>query len=147
MPVAGANALHPAQFLAAMVSSMPLGFYSPSHLVQDAKRHGVEVRSVDVMCSELDSTLEDLPHPPAVRLGLGRIAKLRPAAAERIVAARRASVSTRLDAVGDPCGATTIATATQRRFAGWLPAKAQPQRSHRLLQTEPGLRRGQAWPI
>ena len=32
------------EFLAAMLNSQPLGFYSPSQLVQDAKRHGVEVR-------------------------------------------------------------------------------------------------------
>jgi DNA polymerase III alpha subunit len=32
-----------------MLNSQPLGFYSASQLVQDAKRHGVEVRRVDVM--------------------------------------------------------------------------------------------------
>lgn len=60
---------HPAEFLAAMLNSQPLGFYSPSQLVQDAKRHGVKVRAADVMVSDVDCTLEDLPHPPAVRLG------------------------------------------------------------------------------
>ena len=43
---------HPAEFLAAMLNSQPLGFYSGSQLVQDAKRHGVEVRRVDVMHSD-----------------------------------------------------------------------------------------------
>ena len=61
---------HPAEFLAAMLNSQPMGFYSPSQLVQDARRHGVEVRRVDVMHSDWDCTLEGLPHPPAVRLGL-----------------------------------------------------------------------------
>ena len=51
---------HPAEFLAAMLNSQPLGFYTPSQLVQDAKRHGVEVRRVDVMCSEVDCTLEEV---------------------------------------------------------------------------------------
>jgi error-prone DNA polymerase len=78
----------PAAFLAAMLNSQPLGFYSPSQLVQDAKRHGVDVRAVDVMFSALDATLEDLPHTPAVRLGLGLIAGLKRTSAERIVAAR-----------------------------------------------------------
>jgi error-prone DNA polymerase len=50
----------PACFLVAMLNSQPLGFYSPSQLVQDAKRHGVEVRAVDVMCSEWDCTLKEL---------------------------------------------------------------------------------------
>jgi error-prone DNA polymerase len=49
---------HPAEFLAAMLNSQPLGFYTPSQLVQDAQRHGVEVRRVDVMVSEEDATLE-----------------------------------------------------------------------------------------
>ena len=78
----------PAAFLAAMLNSQPLGFYSPNQLVQDAKRHGVAVRAVDVMFSEVDATLEDLPHTPAVRLGLRLISGLRSASAERIVAAR-----------------------------------------------------------
>ena len=80
---------HPAEFLAAMLNSQPLGFYSPSQLVQDATRHHVEVRPVDVMHSAIDCTLEGLPHPPAVRLGLRLIAGLRDASAARIVAARR----------------------------------------------------------
>ena len=79
---------HPGEFLTAMLNSQPLGFYSPSQLVQDARRHGVEVRPADVMASGWDCTLEGLPHPPAVRLGLRMISGMRQAAAERIVAAR-----------------------------------------------------------
>jgi error-prone DNA polymerase len=78
----------PAAFLAAMLNSQPLGFYSPNQLVQDAKRHGVEVRAVDVMFSDVDATLEDLPHVPAVRLGLRLISGLKSSSATRIVAAR-----------------------------------------------------------
>ena len=78
----------PAAFLAALINSQPMGFYSASQLVQDAKRHGVEVRQVDVSCSELDCTLEDLPYLPAVRLGLRVIGGLGNAAARRIAAAR-----------------------------------------------------------
>jgi error-prone DNA polymerase len=79
---------HPAEFLAAMLNSQPLGFYSPSQLVQDAKRHGVEVRRVDVMHSEWDCTLEGLPHPPAVRLGLRMVVGLKAESALRILKAR-----------------------------------------------------------
>ena len=79
---------HPAEFLAAMLNSQPLGFYSPSQLVQDAKRHGVEVRRVDVMHSDWDCTLEGLPHPPAVRLGLRLVSGLKLESGQRIVAAR-----------------------------------------------------------
>ena len=78
----------PAAFLAAMLNSQPLGFYSPNQLVQDAKRHGVEVRGVDVMFSDVDATLEDLPHEPTVRLGLRLISGLKSTSAQRIVKAR-----------------------------------------------------------
>lgn len=75
----------PACFLAAMLNSQPLGFYSPSQLVQDAQRHGVPVRAVDVMCSDWDCTMEE---QLAVRLGLRMVAGLATAAALRIVEAR-----------------------------------------------------------
>ncbi|MFM1908890.1 MAG: error-prone polymerase DnaE [Pseudomonadota bacterium] len=90
----------PACFLVALLNSQPMGFYSPSQLVQDARRHGVEVRSVDVSHSDWDSTLDKLgsdPHcfsgdgmapAPAVRLGLHLVSGLAAAAAQRIVAAR-----------------------------------------------------------
>ncbi|MCY7369319.1 MAG: error-prone DNA polymerase, partial [Polaromonas sp.] len=48
----------PACFLAAMVNSQPMGFYSPSQLVQDARRHGIAVRPLDVTVSAWDCTLE-----------------------------------------------------------------------------------------
>lgn len=93
----------PACFLAAMVNSQPMGFYSPSQLVQDAVRHGVQVLAVDVMHSEWDCTLEPADnktppqHPaypgieenqPAVRLGLRLVSGLREDAVTRLVAAR-----------------------------------------------------------
>jgi error-prone DNA polymerase len=83
----------PAAFLCALLNSQPMGFYSPSQLVQDARRHGIEVRPVDVTVSGWDSTLEEL-HPvdrsrqPAVRLGLSLQRGLKQEAAERIEAAR-----------------------------------------------------------
>ena len=78
----------PAAFLTALLNSQPMGFYTPSQLVQDARRHGVEVRAVDVMHSAVETTLEDRPGTPAVRLGLHRVQGLRTASAQRIVAER-----------------------------------------------------------
>ena len=80
----------PACFLAAMLDSQPMGFYSASQLVQDARRHGVEVRAVDVTVSGFFSTLEGAGQQaqPAVRLGLGRIVSLSKAGAERLLKAR-----------------------------------------------------------
>jgi error-prone DNA polymerase len=47
-----------AAFTCALLNSQPMGFYQPAQLVQDAQRHGVEVRPVDVLVSEWDCTLE-----------------------------------------------------------------------------------------
>jgi error-prone DNA polymerase len=75
----------PACFLVAMLNSQPMGFYSPSQLVQDAQRHGVQVRAVDVMHSDWDCALE----PDCfVRLGLRLVSGLSLAAAQRIMVAR-----------------------------------------------------------
>ena len=80
---------HPAEFLAALLNSQPLGFYTPGQLVQDARRHGVEVRPVDVVHSHVDCTLEALEcDPPAVRLGLRQVAGLGRDAMHRLVTAR-----------------------------------------------------------
>ncbi|WP_066270207.1 error-prone DNA polymerase [Hydrogenophaga palleronii] len=76
---------HPAEFLTALLNSQPMGFYTPSQLVQDAKRHGVVVHPVDVQHSEHDSTLEP---DGAVRLGLHLVSGIRQDSAKRIVAAR-----------------------------------------------------------
>jgi len=48
----------PACFLAAMLNSQPLGFYSPSQLVQDARCHRLDVLPIDVSYSDWDCSLE-----------------------------------------------------------------------------------------
>jgi error-prone DNA polymerase len=80
---------HPAAFCAALLNSQPMGFYAPSQLVQDARRHGVEVRSVDVAASERECTLEPGNGAPALRLGMLMVKSLSQAGAERVAAARR----------------------------------------------------------
>ncbi|SBT09730.1 Error-prone DNA polymerase (fragment) [Candidatus Propionivibrio aalborgensis] len=66
-----------------------MGFYSASQLVQDAQRHGVAVRPVDVTVSLWETTLEEADSArPVIRLGINRIGGMGKAAAERIVAAR-----------------------------------------------------------
>jgi error-prone DNA polymerase len=80
----------PESFLTAMLNSQPMGFYSPSQLVQDAQRHGVRVLPVDVAVSGWDSSLEPLAGAPrpAVRLGLSLLRGMKDGAAERIENAR-----------------------------------------------------------
>jgi error-prone DNA polymerase len=82
----------PAAFVAALINSQPMGFYAPSQLVQDARRHGVEVRPVDVDASDWDCTLEATESGAlALRLGLRLVKGFPEAAALRLVEARRAA--------------------------------------------------------
>lgn len=77
----------PACFLAAMLNSQPLGFYTASQLVQDAQRHGVKVWPVDVMHSDWECSLTGPAHSE-VRLGLCRVRGLSRRGAQRVLAAR-----------------------------------------------------------
>lgn len=79
---------HPAIFLCALLNSQPMGFYSPSMLIQDAQRHGVNVLPVDANASTWDSQVDTRG---AVRLGLREISGFSPVAAERMVLARQAA--------------------------------------------------------
>ena len=86
---------HPAVFLTALLNSQPLGFYTPSQLVQDAIRHGIEVRPPCVNASFWESTLEGDAEKPAVRLGLHLVREFKEAAARQLIAAREVEGSPR----------------------------------------------------
>ena len=76
----------PAAFTAALLNSQPMGFYSPSQLVRDAREHGVEVRPVDARLSAYDCTLEPTEHgQAAIRLGLRLVRSLSRTGATRLV--------------------------------------------------------------
>jgi len=94
---------HPDAFLAALLNSLPMGFYAAPQLVRDARAHGVAVRPVDITISDWESTLEpQAPHEAvpacaeraipggqcAVRLGLSRVTGLAEDEGQRIMAAR-----------------------------------------------------------
>ena len=92
----------PAAFYCGLLNSQPMGFYSPSQLIQDARRHDVEIRPVDIEHSQWESTLEQpvvtagRHHPthkpqPVVRLGFQRIKGFREDAAARVICARSQS--------------------------------------------------------
>ncbi len=76
---------HPAAFAAALINSQPMGFYSVSTIVQDAQRHGVEVRPICIEQSQWDCTLE---RDGALRVGLRQIRGMGEQVARRIEAAR-----------------------------------------------------------
>ncbi|MBD7976208.1 error-prone DNA polymerase [Serpens gallinarum] len=130
----------PAAFACALVNSWPMGFYSPDQVLQDARRHGIDVRPVDVCCSDWDCSLEDAGGPqPAIRLGLRMIRSFRQADAQRIEAARQAgpfmsvedlSLRAGLDAVARERLADAGALrdlAGHRHRARWAVAGVTPQ--------------------
>jgi error-prone DNA polymerase len=79
----------PAIFACALINSWPMGFYSPDQVLQDARRHRIETRPVDVLHSDWDCSLEENGGPqPAIRLGLRMIKGFRQEEAERIAALR-----------------------------------------------------------
>jgi error-prone DNA polymerase len=117
---------HPAAFCAALLNSQPMGFYAPSQLVQDARRHGVEVRPPDVNASAWDCTLED----GALRLGLRMVSGLAEAQGRRIAEGKPyAAVSDlKLNRKDLRCLAAAGALqslAGHRRLAHWAAAGAQ----------------------
>jgi error-prone DNA polymerase len=121
---------HPAAFCAALLNSQPMGFYAPAQLVQDTRRHGVEIRPVDTCVSEWDCTLEG----KALRLGLRMVSGLSEAAGRRIACARPyGSVAelaergelTRKDLRALAAAGALQALAGHRRLAHWSAAGAE----------------------
>ena len=103
---------YPAAFTAALLRNQPMGFYSPASLISDVRRHGVEVRGVDVNASSDLAGLESagrsltpavpsrpVPVPsqpgtqpaapqPAIRLGLRGVRNLGADTAAAVAAGR-----------------------------------------------------------
>jgi error-prone DNA polymerase len=81
---------HPAAFYAGLLNSQPMGFYSPSQLVQDAKRHQVVVLPVCINASDWEHTLDLSYSPPALRLGLRLVKGVSEDSALKLMASRTA---------------------------------------------------------
>ena len=52
---------HPGAFYVGLLNSQPMGFYTPSQLIQDAERHGISALPVDVNASDWDHQLLSTP--------------------------------------------------------------------------------------
>jgi error-prone DNA polymerase len=148
---------YPAAFTAALLRAQPMGFYSPASLISDVRRHGVEVRGVDVNASAVRATLEktnfDIRNgppldQPAIRLGLSGVRNLGEQPAAAVVAgqpyrdledfARR----TRLPVPALEALATAGAFGcfgVSRREALWAAGAAATIRPGQLPGTTPGL--------
>jgi error-prone DNA polymerase len=121
---------YPAQFCAALLNSQPMGFYAPAQLVQDARRHGVEVLAADANLSDWDCTLEGR----ALRLGLRMVGGLAEAAGTRIALHRPYrsvdDLAQRADLNPKELGCLAAAGALEslaghRRLARWAAAGAE----------------------
>lgn len=65
---------YPDVFATALLNSMPMGFYQPAQIVIDAKKHGVEIRPIDINYSAWDNLLEEKSGKyHAIRLGFRQI--------------------------------------------------------------------------
>ena len=78
------KAHYPAEFLAALLSNQPMGFYPPEVIVQEAKHCGVEVRPVDINHSRSRYWVEE----GALRVGLAQVLGVSGAGLQAIFAAR-----------------------------------------------------------
>ncbi|MBB4821027.1 error-prone DNA polymerase [Pseudomonas alcaligenes] len=105
----------PAIFACALVNSWPMGFYTPDQVLQDARRHGIEVRPVDVRHSDWDCDLEpDARGRLAIRLGLRMVKGFNEEAAMRISAARALRA---FDDVADLCHRARLDARARERLA------------------------------
>jgi error-prone DNA polymerase len=159
---------HPAAFCAALLNAQPMGFYSPQSLVDDARRHGVEVRRPDINLSDAAATLESTPATrwgalprepphawglggPVVRQGLKSIRTIGDDLAERIETERRSAgpyrSMTDLSRRTECTTAHLEALATADAFAGfglsrrealWAAGAAAQDRPDRLPGTVTG---------
>ncbi|MEZ8643966.1 error-prone DNA polymerase [Vibrio cyclitrophicus] len=64
---------YPECFYASLLNSQPMGFYSPSQLVQDAQRHNVAILPVCVNTSQDNHIVVEHQNGLAIRLGLRQI--------------------------------------------------------------------------
>ncbi|MEV6346664.1 error-prone DNA polymerase [Actinoplanes sp. NPDC051851] len=159
---------HPAAFCAALLNAQPMGFYSPQTLVDDARRHGVEVRRPDINRSDAAAILETAPSTrrssepgeppqawglggPAVRQGLARVRTIGDDLAATIERERREHGPYRsMTDLARRTGCTTAhleALATADAFAGfglsrrealWAAGAAARDRPDRLPGTVTG---------
>jgi error-prone DNA polymerase len=81
---------YPDVFACGLLNSQPMGFYAPAQIVNDALKHGVEVRAVDINYSFWDNTLEQKVNKyHSLRLGFRQIKGAREEDMQRLVAARK----------------------------------------------------------
>jgi len=118
---------YPAHFTCALLNSQPMGFYPPTSLVQDAQRHGVDVRDVDLFESDWDCTLEDISSSSAPFLT--RIKSNAPGAQRSLRLGLRV-----LKGFGDGAGKRVMQAREKAKFASLHDLKKRAQLSQAELE-------------
>ncbi|HEU4632061.1 MAG TPA: DNA polymerase III subunit alpha [Gemmatimonadaceae bacterium] len=127
------KAHEPAAFYCGLLNAWPMGFYAPSTLVHDARRHGVEVRPPCLAAGRRECTVEETDDParPALRIGWRFVRGMGPRTLERLAHARAgapfASIAdvaaraalTRADALALARAGALAAWEPDRRRAAW----------------------------
>ncbi len=126
----------PAAFYCGLLNSQPMGFYSPSQLIQDVKRQGVTVLPVDINHSDWDHKLEKQADP-ALRLGLRLVKGANKQELLKLLKNRPDKGFTQLDELTNELGKTTLEAlassdalvplAGHRFQARWDMAGVEPQ--------------------
>ena len=80
---------YPEVFYCGLMNSLPMGFYSPSQLIQDAQRHNIEVRPICVNNSTWDHQLEKKTQGLALRLGFRLVKGIRETTVDKLVEYRQ----------------------------------------------------------
>jgi error-prone DNA polymerase len=85
---------HPGAFYVGLLNSQPMGFYTPSQLIQDAERHGISALPVDVNASDWDHQLLSTQQSSqnTIRLGFRLVKGLSRRGADQLIDARRAGI-------------------------------------------------------
>jgi len=106
---------YPAAFTASLLNSQPMGFYAPAQLIDDARKHGVEVRPLDINHSDWDCTLEPAGgNANALRLGLRLVRGLSQVHADTVVKQRTAGAFTSFQ---DFTSRTQLSSAVLKKLA------------------------------
>lgn len=79
---------YPAEFYTALLNSMPMGFYSASQLIQDARRHKVIVHPVCINASQDEHAVVKINGISQIQLGLKLVRGLSELARKQLIAAR-----------------------------------------------------------
>ncbi len=80
---------YPIEFYCSLLNSLPMGFYSPSQLIQDAQRHQCVILPICVNRSQRDHSVVRYREQKAIRLGFRLVKGLSDAGIEQLLTMRR----------------------------------------------------------